>query len=94
MKRFKEDLNTAIFTTRSILYKHEAIQFVFHHEEDGAWEFIGKGTYDEHDYIVISLEEIIKLDKSVLNIADLPLGFEAFRSNLKSEWIIKKSSTD
>jgi hypothetical protein len=91
MKKFQDDLNTSVFTTKSVFRKNEAIKFVFHHEEDGAWEFIGNSSYEEQDYIVVSLEEIITLDKTVLDIADLPLGFEARRAGPTSEWEICRS---
>ncbi len=65
---------------------------MFHHEEDGAWEFIGVSSYEEQDYIVVSLEEIIMLDNTVLEIADLPLGHEAYREKRNRPWVISQSS--
>ncbi|MBK6935440.1 MAG: hypothetical protein IPH18_00010 [Chitinophagaceae bacterium] len=70
MKKFDDKLDTAVFTTKSIFNKSEVISYVFHHEEDGAWEFIGNSIYKEDDYIILSLREIIEIDKSVLEIAD------------------------
>ena len=83
-----------MFTTKSVFNKHEYISCVFHHEEDGAWEFIGNSTYTEKDYIILSLREIIKLDISILEIADLPLGYEAHRKDKSLPWIVSQSSND
>lgn len=91
MKKFDDKLDTAVFTTKSVLNKSETISFVFHHEEDGAWEFIGNSKYEEHDYIIISLREIIEIDESVLDIADLPLGFQAFREKKGTPWVVNCS---
>ena len=92
MKKFDDRLDTAVFTTKSIFNKSEIIAYVFHHEEDGAWEFIGNSIYEEDDYIILSLREIIEIDKSVLEIADLPLGFEAFRERKEEKWVVRCSN--
>ncbi len=88
MKKFDEDLNVAVFTTKHVIDGKDSILFVFHHEEDGFWEFIGKQSVNEEDARIISLEEMIELDPTILDIADLPLGWKAERKNSNSKWII------
>jgi hypothetical protein len=89
-KHFAESLNTAVFTTKFILENKSPILFVYHYEEDGAWQFSGsENTVSDDDYRVISLDEVIQLDNTVLELADLPLGGEAYRLDIKSPWIIK-----
>lgn len=87
-KYFVESLNTAVFTTKSVLEKNAPILYVFHYEEDGAWQFSGEEECSEEDFRVISLEEIINIDKSLLELADLPLGAKAYRKDKNSNWII------
>ncbi len=84
-----EYLNTAVFTTKFVLDKNP-ILFVYHHLEDGAWEFIGKEENNEEDYRIISLEEITLIDSSVINVLDMPLGFYAKRNSKSEKWIINK----
>ena len=70
---------------------NKPILYVFHYEDDGSWQFSGKETHlKDEDYRVVSLEEIINIDKSILEISDLPLGSVAFRKNVHSSWVIKK----
>jgi hypothetical protein len=89
-KHFEESLNTAVFTTKFILENKSPILFVYHYEEDGAWQFSGlENPISDDDYRVISLDEVIQLDNTVLELADLPLGGEAYRLDIKSPWIIK-----
>lgn len=89
-KHFAESLNTAVFTTKYILENKSPILFVYHYEEDGAWQFSGsENNVSDDDYRVISLEEVIQLDRTVLALADLPLGGAAYRLDIKSPWIIK-----
>ncbi|MCH7403883.1 hypothetical protein ACFOUP_08735 [Belliella kenyensis] len=93
MKQFQENLDTAVFTTKYVLEKQSPITHVYHYDEDGAWQFSGLEEIDNNqDFRVVSLEEIIKLDGSILEISDLPLGYEAFREKPGSSWEIVKTS--
>lgn len=92
MREFLEDLNTAVITTRYVLENKSPILYIFHYDEDGAWQFSGnEENLDDEDYRVISLEEIIKLDDSVQEVLDMPLGFEAHRKNVQLPWEIVKT---
>jgi hypothetical protein len=86
----KVNLNTAVFTTRFVLENNSPILFVYHHVEDGAWEFLGgEEINSDNDYRVVSMEEIINLDKSLIELLSLRQGSEAFRSDMESPWIVK-----
>lgn len=82
---FNEDLNVAVFTTKFVVNEGSPITNVFHHD-DGYWEFTGDDECVEKDYMLVSLEEIIKLDHSVLEVADLPFGGAAHRERLGDLW--------
>ena len=87
-KKFTDGLNTAVFTTKFILDKQTAILNVYHYDEDGAWEFSGKEDCEESDFKIVSLDEIIKIDDSVLEVSDLPFGYYAYRENHEDDWKI------
>ena len=75
MKSFKEDLNVAVFTTRFVIREGEPILYVFHHEEDGAWEFISATqAVCDSDYLIVALAQIIDRDAAILELADLQQG--------------------
>lgn len=88
MGNFKEDLNTAVFTTKYVIEQNSAILYVYHYE-DGSWQFNGveKHLKDE-DYKVVSLGEILTIDKTLDQIGDIPLGFEAIRKTKTDKWKI------
>ena len=85
---FTESLNTAVFTTKYILEENSPVLYVYHYEDDGAWQFSGKEECADSDYRIISLEEMINIDKSILELAELPLGGKAYRENKDSDWIV------
>jgi hypothetical protein len=88
MKYFKENLDTAVFTTRFVLEEKSPI-LVAYHFEDGSWQFSGKeDNLNDEDFKIISLGEIIEIDKTLLQISDMPLNSEARRLSSVSEWRI------
>jgi hypothetical protein len=86
MNKFKDILNTSIFTTKYVIQDNSPILHVYHYD-DGNWQFSGseKNLKDE-DYRIISLKEILKIDKSLNELEDLPLGFEAIRTKVDQPW--------
>ncbi len=92
MKHFKEPLNTAVFTTRFIISGESVIVFIAH-DDDGSWQFQGtENKVSESDMRLVSLGEIIEIDNSILQLADMPEGFEAMRNDKNSNWIITSSN--
>lgn len=88
MKKFNEDQNVAVLTTKFVLLEEEPITYVYHYEEDGMWEFVGNTEANETEYKVIFLDEIIMHDPSVLEVADLKLGTYAYREQVGEKWSI------
>lgn len=89
-KRFIESMSTAVLTTKFVLEDKSPILYIYHYKEDGMWQFSGPEIInDEKDFRVVALEEILNLDISILELADLPIGAEAYRSDNQSPWIVK-----
>ncbi|SFM73816.1 hypothetical protein SAMN05428949_0617 [Chitinophaga sp. YR627] len=90
-KQFPDKLTTVVIVTKWVMHKYEPILYVFHHEEDGMWEFTGKtqGIEDE-DYNIIGLGEAISLEPDLLDIADLPPGYRAIRRTARGPWQISR----
>ncbi len=91
-KKFYESGNTAVFTTKFVLNDGKDITTVYHYEEDGAWQFSSSDEVRDFEEVarIVSIDEIVKLDNTLLEIADLPEGFMAFRNSKIDKWEIKK----
>lgn len=87
MKKFKESLKTIVFTSKYVVMQNSPIVYVAHHE-DGAWEFWGEQIIDESEIMLVTLEQIIKKDISILELADLPVEFSAQRKSKDNDWIL------
>jgi hypothetical protein len=89
---FKENLNTAVFTTKFILEGNSPILFVFHFD-DGSWQFSGsEENLSDQDYRVVSLEEMIEHDKSIIELATMPINSQATRLNPDLPWRISNKN--
>lgn len=89
---FENARNVAVFTVPAVMRGEAAITHVYHHEEDGAWEFHAAGEFaEEKDVKVLALEEIVKLDESIKELATLPCGWEASRDSRGAKWIRRPS---
>jgi hypothetical protein len=87
IKSFKENLDTVALTSKYVIQHNSPIVFIAHHE-DGIWEFWGKEIIDESEIIVVSLRQIIQIDPTILEVADLPVEFNAIRESKESPWAV------
>jgi hypothetical protein len=84
---FSDPPNVAAITLRSIVERGQPILFVSHDSDDGYWQFMDGG--DElraEDAMVIALKEIVEIDESIIELADLPLGWFAQRRSRNEPW--------
>ena len=88
---FNTSLNTAVFTTTYVFDQNKLITKVFHHNEDGSWEFLSDDEFTEYEKVakLVSLEEIIDLDPSIKDLSILKEGFYAIRKSQNDKWVIK-----
>jgi hypothetical protein len=85
---FNEPKTVAVFTTVSIANKILPILKVTHDEDDGAWQFLdGVSTNSYSNAVVLALHEVVELDNTIVDLADLPLGWSAFRTDKNAPWI-------
>ena len=83
---FDQPRNAASITLRSIVFASAPILHVTHDEDDHGWQFLGIEDAPENDACVVGLQEIVATDPSVLELADLPPGWHAWRSSRASPW--------
>ncbi len=62
------------------------IAYVYHDEDDHGWQFHYNGEKNVADCMVVALEEIVVLDSSVLEVADIPPGWMASREEKGAPW--------
>ena len=92
LKTFQDSLNTAVFATKFIIVDKKDITIVRHEPEDGAWTFFSDDKYENYEEVakVVALGQIIEIDSTILQIADLPKGYYASRKSKHDKWKIEK----
>jgi hypothetical protein len=83
---FDQPRNCAMITLRSIAFDGAPILHVTHDLDDHGWQFLGLNDFSESDACVIALDEAGALDPSVLELADLPPGWRAWRPSRGAPW--------
>jgi hypothetical protein len=75
-----------VFTTRFVLEEGLPILLVSH-DPDGEWEFLCTTTDNPKDAREVSLAFIVDVDGRLAEVADLPVGWRAFRDSPESPWL-------
>jgi hypothetical protein len=83
---FDQPRNCRTLTMRQILDGSEPILLVSHDAEDHEWQFIGTSDASVPDGRLVCLEEIVRLDPTILDVADLPPGWQAVRDEVGGRW--------
>jgi hypothetical protein len=86
--KFRDPPNVAVIASRKAVTGGEWIARVSHDAEDGGWQFhiADTGPLNDADAMVVSLRNIVQLDESVTELADLPLGWHAWRDSKVTPW--------
>jgi hypothetical protein len=85
---FQDPPNVAVFSSKAVINEGQWIHYVSHDEEDGAWQFhsIDGAPASDSDARVVSLRSMLQRDDSIRLLADLPLGWCAWRQNKDAPW--------
>jgi hypothetical protein len=77
-----------VITVKSIARREDWIAYVSHDEDDGSWQFHTNSPEppSEADAAVVSLASIVEMDPTIPMLADLPLGWQAVRSDISAPW--------
>ena len=84
---FDQPQNCAIVTQRQCVENTLPILLVVHDAEDHGWQFLSGLAFDMADAQLVALGGIVRVDPSLLTIADLPPGWQAARESAESDWI-------
>jgi len=85
MNKFEENLALGVLTTKRVL-NGAPILLVSHDADDGGWQFLCGTTNDPSEGRIVHLSDILALDPTVNEVADLPEGWVSFRSNVGGVW--------
>lgn len=82
---FDEDPRLGVITTAKVL-AGAPILLISHDEDDGGWQFLCGTSNDPTEGRIVALKEILRIDPTVQEVADLTLGWIAYRKAVGGEW--------
>ena len=83
---FADATTVAAITTSFVADRTLPVLLVTHDEDDGTWQVLCGTSNDPQDGRVMCLGCLYELDPTIGELADLPLGWVAWRSDPSSPW--------
>ena len=84
---FADPPNTAVITSVRILDDKDWVHYVTHDQEDGAWQFHPfSGPTSVEEAAVVGLAHMLTVEPRLAELADLPLGWHAWRESQSAPW--------
>lgn len=88
--------NTAVVTSSYVVNDKLPVLYVSHEydeEEGDIWQFhCGNDDYDMSKMLLISLGDILTIDSSLVELANLPVNSIAKRNSIDDQWVISSES--
>jgi hypothetical protein len=92
--KFPDPPHTGVFLSEAVHKGTEAVTYVSHDAEDGAWQFLGDSMSDGGGPVLSCFHHPIDRDPSLTELADLPLGWYAERDRIGEPWVRRKLADD
>jgi len=83
---FADPRNLASISVSQIIRDGEPVLLVSHDADDGGWQFLTGGAFTVADAMLVSLESMVRRDPTLTELADLPLGWQAWRETPAAPW--------
>jgi hypothetical protein len=83
---FPDPIDAPVITLERILRGESAVLLATHDEDDGWWQFLDGEQVFEEDGVIVKLGEILQFDPSLAELADLPVGWHAWRPGPADPW--------
>jgi hypothetical protein len=85
-------LNIAVITVAEVLSGQRDVLLVRHDDGPGGWQFYDGEDVSGRKPAVVTREDILKLDPSLAEVTDLPVGWLAWRNAKRQPWTREESS--
>jgi hypothetical protein len=92
--KFEDPPHTGVYTTKPIMSDEEAIVYVCHDAEDGAWQFHGPSESKRESIAFVCFHHIVDKDGSIKELRNLPLGWCAWRRSPSDPWVREPKSKE
>ena len=88
--KFADDPHTRVYLSETVHEGTEAVTYVSHDADDGAWQFLGNSMSNGGGPVISCFHHPIDRDPTLSELADLQLGWYAERDKIGEPWVRKK----
>jgi hypothetical protein len=88
--KFSDDPHANAFVSKTVNDGIEAVTYVSHDADDGAWQFLGESMDAGGGPVLVCLHHPIDKDPTLKQLADLPVGWYAERAEVGAAWVRSK----
>jgi hypothetical protein len=92
--KFLDPPHTGVYLSETVHNGTEAVTYVSHDAEDGAWQFLGDSMSDGGGPVLSCFHHPVDRDPTLAELADLPCGWYAERNKPGEPWIRKQHVPD
>lgn len=92
--KFPDPPHTRVYLSETVFKGIEAVTYVSHDAEDGAWQFLGPRMIDGGGPVISCFHHPIDCDPSLAELGDLPRGWCAERNKVGESWVRTKKSSE
>lgn len=86
--KFREPESSSCIACEHVVHKKKPVLYVTHNKENGIWQFLCGATEHTKDKLhIISLQKACKIDPTLNELFEVPIGFGAERKTAKDEWV-------
>ena len=78
--------NAVVFTLRRIIFSGAPILYISHDLDDHGWQFLDGEPANDTDAVIVRMDEIVDIDPTVTDVANLAPGWIAERSFVGDVW--------
>lgn len=82
---FADPVNTTTFCTKLVARRDFPVLLVSH-DWDGDWQFLDATSDDPGEPVILCLGCVFENDQTLAEIADLPVGWSAWRDYVGGPW--------
>jgi Domain of unknown function (DUF4262) len=92
--KFPDPPHTRVFLSETVHKGTETVTYVSHDADDGAWQFLGDTMSDGGGPVISCFHHPIDADPTLKELADLPPGWYAERSEPGAPWVRREHKPD
>lgn len=84
---FAQSRDTATVSDVAVMSQGAPVLLVIHYSDDHSWAFLSGLAFSPDRALLVRLDELVRVEGSLVELADLPAGWIAERTHAGAPWL-------